>query len=188
MIDENTDIVDEAEDILADLPEEPADKEPAPMHTLLQIWKEILSNIEAAETEPIDIQIAGRIVHNYPMIKVQEVSKYMALYSALLIEMRDILLAEIDSDEKCLSRIEDDAEGNRHHYLNLLIDWQRLARQWEIKWDSNSPLAHIEMAAISDASTFVLGQKGLVAHLDEIKFRWTAEDAEMVLEAIQAAE
>ena len=132
------------------------------------------------------MQVANHVVSNHAQIKIQEVPKYMKLYHGYLKDMRDILTAEIDSDKKCFKHIEEDAEENKAHYLNLLINWQRQIREWEQEWKAASPTAHLTLAAVTDVHGFVLGSNGLVAHLDEINFDYNEDDAKLVADAVFA--
>ena len=161
--------------------------EPTPRQiTLLETWSKLMSNIEAADAEKITMHMAARITGTYPQIKMQEVEEYAHRYHAILIAVREILESEIASDPKALGKGEDDAELNHHHYLNLLTLWQRMIRGMELDWDSNAPDSHLDFAAIVDASNFVLGSNGLVAHLDEIGFDYDETDAADVLAGIIA--
>ena len=182
---EIVELFEDVESILADAPETQEHK-PAAKRTLLEVWAKVLESIEAAESQQIPMPLAARIIASYPQIKVQEIQKYHRLYHGKLKALRSILLAEIATDEDCFKHVEDDAEKNHHHYLNLLVDWQRQIKEWESNWNSGATLAHVDMAAVADASSFFLGQQGLVAHLDQINFVFTDDESEAVMAAIGA--
>jgi hypothetical protein len=171
-----------------DLPELPEDLQkevdaalgtsPALTHTILQIWASVLSNIEANEGEHISPRYANSIVSNWPRLNFQEVSAYTRQYFTYLKALREILTAEIDKDPAALERVENDAEDNREHYLELIGAWQEQIEQWEQDWDSDDHGSHISLAALADATSFFVGAQGLVEHLSQINFQFSDEDRE----------
>lgn len=155
-------------------------------HTLLEVWNEMLKSIEVVEAQPIGMQYALRVAANNMQMTIQDVPEYVKLYHACSKELRDILGAEIASDPDCFKRVEEDGVLNRHHYLNLLIGWQRQIVLWERAWNPADANAHIKVAAYSDVHSFFLGKTGLVSHLDQIGFEYTSDDAEAVMQAVVA--
>lgn len=164
--------------------DEPTIPEPE-KHTLLEVWREILSNIESAEGERIGIAFTISTLSHWPQLTAADMPAYLSEYSALLKEARNILHVEIDLDPEALKRTEKDAEENHEHYLNLLLQWQQLSISWERAWDVLDPAAIIKAAAISDAHKFILGGQGLVAHLDNIRFVFTDEERAGLAAALQ---
>jgi hypothetical protein len=171
-----------------DLPELPADLQaevdsalgtaPELTHTILEVWASVLSNIEANEGEHISPRYANSIVSNWPRLTFQEVSGYTRQYFTYLKALREILTAEIDKDPEALKRVENDAEENREHYLELIGAWQERIEQWEQDWDSDDHGSHVTLAALADATSFFVGAQGLVEHLSQINFQFTDEDRE----------
>lgn len=152
-------------------------------HSLLEVWQAVLSNGKTLRHDPSSMQEVMAVTHRYPQIKVQEVSRYRMLYFDVLQEFADLLDAEIASDPECFKHAEPEADGteNRHHYLNLLAQWNALGAQLESEWNSNDDDAHLTFAAILEARNFLLGQQGLVAHLESIDFALSEdESAELV--------
>lgn len=180
---EITALMESVDDIFASAPESP-DTEAAPKHTLLESWREVLKSIEAAQAQKITMPIAARIIANYPQITMQDCAVYHIQYHERLKAMREILLAEIATDDQCIGRVDDDVEGNHHHYLNLLAMWQRQMHLWETEWDCTDEDAHISFATIADCGQFILGQNGMVGHLEAIGFQFSDEDAEAVMAAV----
>lgn len=171
-----------------DLPELPEDlqkevdrelgKAPELTHTVLEVWASVLSNIEANEGEHISPRYANSIVSNWPRLTFQEVKAYTLQYFAYLKALREILTAEIDKEPAALERVENDAEENREHYLELIGAWQEQIEKWEQNWDSTEPDSHVTLAALADATSFFVGAQGLVEHLSQIGFQFTDEDRE----------
>jgi hypothetical protein len=171
-----------------DLPELPADLQadvdaalgntPALTHTILEIWASVLSNIEANETEHISPRYANSIVSNWPRLNFQEVKGYTKQYFTYLKGLREILTEEIDKDPAAFERVENDAEENRAHYLELIGAWQAQIELWELDWDSEDHHSHVTLAALADATSFFVGAQGLVEHLSQINFQFTDEDRE----------
>jgi hypothetical protein len=171
-----------------ELPELPADLQaevdaalgtaPELTHTVLEVWASVLSNIEANEGEHISPRYANSIVSNWPRLSFQEVSAYTRQYFIYLKALREFLTAEIDKDPEALKRVENDAEENREHYLELIGAWQEQIEKWEQAWDSDDHGSHISLAALADATSFFVGAQGLVEHLSQINFVFTDEDRE----------
>lgn len=153
----------------------------APKRTLLEVWREVLSNIEDSRDTRVGPAAANRIIGSWPKMTYGDIPHYHARYHDLLLEMRDILHAEIDAHPDALENIDDDAEDNRDRYINLLFEWQKKVIDWELAWDPADPNAAAELAAIADATAFYLGGMGLVDHLTQIKFVFDEDaQAEMV--------
>jgi hypothetical protein len=171
-----------------DLPELPEDLQaevnaalgtaPALTHTILEIWASILSNIESNEGEHISPRYANSIVSNWPRLNFQEVSAYTRKYFTYLKSLREILTEEIAKDPAAFERVENDAEDNREHYLELIGAWQARIEMWEQTWQSDGKDSHVTLAALADATSFFVGAQGLVEHLSQINFQFTDEDRE----------
>jgi hypothetical protein len=178
---ENPTPVEELPELPADLQEEvnrELGQAPELTHTILEVWASVLSNIESNEGEHISPRYANSIVSNWPRLTFQEVSEYTRQYFTFLKALRDILTAEIDKNPAALERVENDAEENREHYLELIGGWQELIEEWEQNWDSDAPDSHVTLAALADATSFFVGAQGLVEHLSQIHFQFTDEDRE----------
>ena len=175
--------MDDVKDVMEAAERRTSGDEPQP-RTLLEVWKIILDGLEKHETAHISMEIADQIVTAHPRLRIQDVATYHVIYFHCLKEFREALLAEIESDPECFTRAENDAEENRHHYLNLLTLWQQQLHQWDLEWSCASQDAHIEMAAIGSAANFILGENGLAGHLDAINFDYSDEDAVSVGAAI----
>jgi hypothetical protein len=155
-------------------------------HTVLEVWQSVLSNIEANEDEHISPRYANSIVSNWPKLSYQEVPKYTNTYFYFLKELRDFLTAEIEKDPAAFERVENDAEENREHYLELIGAWQEQIERWEQEWEAAQVDSHVTLAALADATSFFVGAQGLVEHLTQIGFRFTDEDREALRQRLQA--
>lgn len=149
---------------------------PVQQHTLLEIWAEILSNIDTARVEHIDPAEATRVLRKWGFLKMQEVGAYRKQYFDHLSGLRDVLTDLIAEHPKALLNTENDAEANHDLYLTLLLNWQLEAQAWSLEWDYADEDSHIVLAGLADAQEFVLGAQGLIAHLDHIGFDLTEED------------
>jgi hypothetical protein len=178
---ENPTPIEELPELPADLQEEvnrELGQAPELTHTILEVWASVLSNIESNEGEHISPRYANSIVSNWPRLSFQEVSEYTRQYFTFLKALRDLLTAEIDKDPAALERVENDAEENREHYLELIGGWQEQIERWEQDWNSDAPDSHVTLAALADATSFFVGAQGLVEHLSQINFQFTDEDRE----------
>jgi hypothetical protein len=166
---------DEAD--LKQLLEEGAEPE---FHTVLEVWREVLSNGPELAKEKVTPQWASKIVGTYQGVTFADMEDVQAGYFALIGELAALLDAEIKTDKDCLSytTAEDDVENNATHYKNLLRDWQLAFLQWELDWDTKDPYAAAQLASISEVHKMFFGQTGLTAYLDNIKLEYTEADQE----------
>lgn len=168
---------------------EPDGVEPPNFHPILQIWRAALDPIEGEAAVNITPQWATRIVSSYVGMTFADMLEFQERYFAKLMELRDILDGVIASDEECLtySTPEEDIEGNRTHYLNLLLSWQTAFLQWELDWDCADPCAAVELAAVSEAHKVFFGAQqapGLTAYLDNIGMEFTDADQQMMADTL----
>lgn len=137
-------------------------------HTLLELWQGVLAGVDTEQGADMPPSAAMQLVERWPFLRIQDTLAVQELYYRHLAEIRDILTAEILSDDKCLGRVETDAEDNREHYLNVVARWQNYLRNAEREWSSIAEDAHITLPATVLATDFALSSMGLIAHLDVI--------------------
>lgn len=181
-----TDIIDEAL-------EDAATGKTSITATVLEVWRELLSNINNEEVTKLSFAQVVSISGRHDRLRLSDVTTYALTFYELLAEALTIVLDEIASEPESLSRGgDDDAEDNKAHYLNIITQWQIMFAAEEASFLSHLPKAEeqdsvVYMAALIDAMNFVLGESGLVAHLDAINFAFNDEDAAAVLQAVQDA-
>jgi len=168
------------EDILAE-----ADN--APYHTILEVWREVLKPAVAERTVKITPQWANRICSTYQQISFRDVPAFRDDYFDKIEELAEILAVEIASDDECLNlaTAEEDVEHNGHHYMNLLIEWQKALLSWELEWDTADEKAAIHLAAIAEVHRMFFDNTGLTSLLDNIKFEVTDADRDELAGALQ---
>lgn len=155
-------------------------------HSVLRVWQAVLSNIDAEAASKPSMDFCARIIRHYPHLIFQEISEYVDRYYSILKKARDILTEIIESDPEAFSRVgEADVELNKGNYVKVIAGWERLLRSLTDAWDSNSVWAHVDMPAISDATVFLMSDKGLLGQLAALGFQFNAEDAETVEKLIQ---
>ena len=176
-------ILDEARRVVEEVVEDEAQVIPMPPkpsdHTVLEIWQKVLSNIDLAKQERITTTNAHKVLTAYPFLTTKDLVPYYTTFYNCLEQYRDALAFEIDTDPECFnwSDPELDAENNRHHYFNLMVNWQRLALSMRTDWVVDSENAAAELAALSDSQAFMLGEKGLVNLLGQLKLEFDGDDA-----------
>lgn len=149
-------------------------------HSLLEMWSEVLSNVEPEKAAKISPQAAMGVLSKWPTLMMKDVPLYVEAYYTHLEEYRDILNKVIAFNPKALLHVgEEDAAQNRRLYFEVVGRWQRLQREIEEAWTVESDTAAIELAALADSTNFILGSTGLVAHLEQLGLEPT--DAEMDL-------
>lgn len=147
-------------------------------HTILESWREVLKPAKTQTDVKVTPAYANRIIGSYAGISYADMNDFRDIYFALVLQLEDILLAEIATDDECLtySTIEEDKEHNSKHYKNLLIDWQVAILQHELNWDCTDPHAALQMGAIAEINRMFFSQNGLTGHLDSIQFEYTDDD------------
>ena len=157
-------------------------------HPILQVWREVLKSLPEQVDERITPQYAMRICQSYPQLKFSDMVELRDRWHAKMEAFRQVLLAEIESDDQCLAPTDpdEDREANSHHYRNLLLEWQKLLLTWELAWDTLDEHAAVEIAAIGEVHQFFFSQTGLTAHLQNIQFQYTEADQAAVQQALEA--
>ena len=158
------------------MPPKPAD------HTVLEIWQKVLSNVDAAKQERITTTNAFKLLSSYPFLTTKDLVPYYTAFYWCLEQYRDVLEFEIGTDDRCLEWTDPDldSENNRHHYTNLMVNWQRLALSMRTDWEASSKLAGPELAALNDSQSFMLGEKGIINLLSQLKLNYDQADADEV--------
>ena len=179
LLDEAHRIVEEVvedDSTVIQMPPKPSD------HTVLEIWQKVLSNVDTAKQERIATTNAFKLLMTYPFLTTKDLVPYYTTFYWCLEQYRDVLEFEIDTDDKCLEWTDPelDAENNRHHYTNLMVNWQRLALSMRTDWSPTSENAGAELAALSDSQSFMLGEKGLINLLSQLKLDYDQADADEV--------
>jgi hypothetical protein len=180
---ESIEFTDKDQEDLQKLLEEGVEPE---FHTVLEVWREVLSNGPELSKEKVTPQWATKIVSGYPGITFADMEDVQARYFGKIAELANVLDLEIKSDKDCLtySTFEEDRVENSHHYKNLLRDWQLSFLQWELDWSTISHDAAVELAAISEVHKMFFGPTGLTAYLDNIQFEFTEQDQQDLAEAL----
>ena len=162
-------------------------------HTILQVWREVLSNAPGELTAHVTPQWANRITATYREINFADMVAFRDLLFTRIMELASVLESVIEADEDCLtySTPEEDAEHNGQHYRDLLMHWQVLMVGWELDWDCTAPDAAVQIGVLGEIHKMFFGnqtQPGLTQYLDNIKLEYTeAHQAELVevLEAMK---
>ena len=159
----------------------------APYHTVLEVWQQVLAPAEAERSAHITPQWATRITTSYNGVALYDMVDFRDLYFDKVLEFAGILDDEIATDDECLNLTspEEDVEHNGHHYLNVLINWQKAFLQWELDWDCMSDTAAVEIAAMSEVHRMFFDQNGFIALLDQIKFEFTDADRDLLADILQ---
>ncbi len=184
---ENTDITnitDEDQLTIEDFLEQTAE---AKYHTALEIWQEVLKSARLERPKKITPQWANRICTTYHQMTFADMPEFKERYFDKLEELLTVLTIELATDEEALNLTtpEEDAELNAFHYINVLIDWQKVFLQWELDWDPAMLSAPIELAAISEVHRMFFDKTGITSLLDNIPFEFTDEHRELLATTLQ---
>jgi hypothetical protein len=178
-------------DDIPDTAEELSPPEGPTYHTLLEIWRAVLEPATKGEMvkEQVSPQWATKMVSTYPGLSFADTQQIHLRIFTMAAELAGIVQEEIDADSDCLTydNADDDRENNSEHYKNVLTGWQVYLLLKELDWSPVDDDAAIQLAAMSEVHNMFLGQNGLVAHLDQIKFEFTEADQAELGEALQEA-
>lgn len=156
-------------------------------HTVLELWREVLKPATREASMKITPQWATRICSAYREINYADMINFRDDYFARITNLADILDVEIATDDECLNlnSAEEDVEHNSHHYLNLLVDWQKQFLSWELEWEPTDTYAAIEIASIAEVHRMFFDNTGLTSLLDSINFEVSDADRDMLATALQ---
>lgn len=162
----------------ADLDKLLAEQEKPEYHTLLEVWKNILSKANLDANRRVTMKWANGIVGQYQGVGFGDMKAFTEIYFDLIDDMVKILEFEISTDEDCLKpdNPADDIELNSSHYKNVLTLWQQSMLQRELEWDCESPTAALEIAALAETHKVFFGSNGLTGHLEALSFDFTEDD------------
>lgn len=153
---------------------------------LLELWNEVLSNVEAIAEQPIPVQVAAKIVATWPQMTWQDTAIYHQRYHQMLLELREILREAIRQHPGCTDHVgPDDATENHDIYKDVLVAWHLALDTYEADWRAEHPESHIQAAVIADARAFFFAQTGLAGHLDSIGFSLTDGEFLAAVEAVK---
>ena len=146
---------------------------------VVEIWGIILSNIEADSKGKIRPAYAMKMTSLWPFLTLAKLPAYMEHYYAILLEARAVLKELVaGKEEEIFSHTgEEDGTENAEVYKRLLVEWQKVIARFEEAWDVTHEDAGAQIAAMSEASAFLLASTGLVGHLDHIGFKLTEEES-----------
>lgn len=179
----------------ADLEALGAKPEDVTPRTILEIWREVLSNIEVSRAQPIPGVVAHKVVSTWPKLSYQDTVEYYEQYHDILVELREVLHDLLAEHPDALQFTGITADGqpedlveNSKHYQDLLVSWNLVLEKHELDWRAGAPDSHISIAALIDAREFFFARTGLTGHLDTIGFQLSDEDFMAALEAARAAQ
>jgi hypothetical protein len=159
-----------------------AGAEDAPYNTILRVWREVLAPAEDERKKRITPQWANRICSTYRGIEFYDMPTFRDRYFDLVRDLALIVDAEIDSDAECLnaSTPEEDAEQNTFHYINVIINWQKVFLTRELDWECEDENASIDLAVLAEVHKMFFDQTGLTSLLDNIPFEFTDADRDLL--------
>lgn len=157
-------------------------------HPILHVMKEVMAPARGELNKKVTPQWATRMVSSYAGVDFADMNDFRDQFYGLFIELEDILLAEIATDEQCLKweTPEEDRENNAQHYRNLLRDWQLVFLRHELEWDCAAPGAGVKIAVLSEVHKGIFGQTGLTAFLNNIGFEITEQEQAEIADALEA--
>jgi hypothetical protein len=172
----------------ADLESMWGEQDEAKYHSILQVWREVMSpeNIEANKgwTMQWAVQLCGK----YPQLTFDQIPVFHDFYFMLLEDLAQQVRDKIEENEDCLkvANAEEDVAENHQAYKDLLFSWQLRLQEFELAWDPTSETAAAAVAAIGEVQAFFFSDRGLTAHLEVIKLEFTDEDQTELRIALEA--
>gem|GEM_PF-3914430 len=175
---------------LAQMGIEVPEDEVVPQHSLLFIWRDLLSHVPKSAAEPIPMVVAHKVVNSWPKLTYQDTAKYHVLYHQFLQQAADLVDEAIAKRPEAIDFVgEDDLTENGKTYLDLLVQWHLALDRFEhTEWRAEDEDSHIKLAAVIDARATLFSDTGLTGHLDAIHFRVTDEEFLAAVEAAKEAQ
>lgn len=157
-------------------------------HPVLRVWREVLSNAEAERTAKVTPQWANRIISTYRGLDFSDMEDFRDLLFGRILDMLAALDEEIATDDECLTYTtpEEDVEHNSGHYKAMISIWQKIYLGWELDWETTSPTAALEIAALGELHRMFFASDGITAYLDNIRFQYTEADQAELLAELEA--
>ena len=159
-------------------------------YTILKVWKEILSNIEAGQAERISPVVANNILSQWQRLNFGDLQLYWELYHRVLAGYREVFHEILKANPDAIDQVENDATENRAVYFEIIKEWTRYARAQETEWDVSDRHAGVKLAAMLDASKFFFGPMGIIQQLlqPQVGFEWDEADQIALEDALSAEE
>jgi hypothetical protein len=166
-----------------------SEEDTPPYHTILESWRAVLQGSAGQEKVRPTPQWCNKLVASYNGLTYDACYALRDLLFARINKLREILEAEIDSDDECLNytSAEEDRSENLVHYKALLLNWQLEILRWELEWDCLNPDAAADLASISEVhKMFFEPGMGLVQWLENIQLEFTESDQIDLANALNA--
>ena len=153
--------------------------------TVLEVWREVLSNIEEQAAARIEPGYATQIIRRWPTLTYKDIFVYYATFHDYLIVYRDILTEQLRLHPDALKAVghdpgdeDSDAVANRDIYKEIMFEWNLVTAKLENAWDVSDPNAAAQIAAMAEAQAFVTGGTGIMQALvqPQVGFQWNDED------------
>lgn len=163
--------------------------DPSPeFHTILEVWRAILSPAQKEADAHITPQWGSRICGKYQQMQFSDMPEFRDRYFAKIAELESILHAVIESDSEALNQAtpDEDVEHNSENYITVLTQWQIAVLGWELDWNCEDDAAAAELAAVSEVHSMFFGDLGLTALLDQIQFEFTDMHRDALALALQS--
>ena len=164
--------------------------------TVLNVWVQVLSNIEEQEKERILPGYSQNLVQRWPFMTYQDVPTYWALFHGYLKVYREHLTEIVRRHPEALENYgkeagdpESDAIANRDIYVELMFQWNLTTAKLEAEWDASTADSHCRIAAMAEAQAFVTGGTGIMQALvqPQVGFEWRDSDQQELEERINKA-
>jgi hypothetical protein len=164
------------------------EQDKAVYHSILQVWREVMSPENIESNKGYTMQWAVQICGKYPQMTYGLMPAFHDFYFALLEDLAQQVRDKIEENEDCLkvSNAEEDVAENHQAYKDLLFSWQLRIQEFELKWDPTSETAAAQVAAIAEVQNFFFSDRGLTAHLEVIKLEFTDQDQTELRETLDA--
>lgn len=161
----------------ADLDAVPTTEDEAPkQRSLLELWQNVLNNVDTVVNQPIPINVALKVVSSWPFLSVQDTESYHGAYHEILRVARDDLNDVLREHPEAFGWVgEKDAAENHELYLEVLVRWHNALDTYEEEWRAGDELSHVWLAAIADARATLFSGTGFIAHLDNIGLEFSDE-------------
>lgn len=164
--------------------EAPAEEKEERQITILEAWYEVLRNAPEQAGVPVDMAMVSALLQQYPYLSLDDIQVHYDTFHAITSDAYEALRSVIDEDPECLEHGATDAEDNKSNYLQVMILWSSILKQFEDEWSISVEHALPKMSAYTAAAAMLVGQNGLLNYLSQIELPYDEDDQRLVFEAV----
>ena len=147
--------------------------------TLLESWWTVLRDGFDNRPEKVSMtEAASMFLGKFPWLQLGDVPVHLDLFYTLIADARDVVYAALEEDPAVLYLTkEEDGDKNSGLYVDVVIRWHQMLIEFEKNWTpADTSNSRAGLSAASLVAGMLVGENGLVAHLEQINFTMGADE------------